>query len=208
MGKRVVDATIPLSPSLINMYCQANAAGDNDIIFNFDLEECELSNAHVLGYLSNLKIPFWIENHSPEFLLEYIRTPFFVGESNMILAHKMALETGMLDKELVLQHRALIFSLPKFIVQSSSATQERKNAILYDGLEESDHVFTDIGPNIAYLMQDSQLVIEQLRGDLFAFAYRPYYTHYFDEHIYGGDKLIKFFDEDHLLIKAIQPILQ
>lgn len=209
MDKKLTGATIPLSPSEINRYCKANAAGNNDIIYNFDISECELSHSHILGYLSNLKIDFRVSNFTGDFLIEYMRTPFFVGRSNLIDHHKRAIREQLIDQDIVSQHRALILSIPLFLVMSSNASEARKQ-LLTQEVFATDDVLPSIGPNFAHLVNDSEFIIGQLRENLFTFSGRPYYTHYFNEYIYGGERLINFFnqDVDSLLAKALIPVLE
>lgn len=205
MDKKVIRTTIPLSPAEINQYCKANAAGDNDILYEFDLRDCPLSNNHILGYLSNLKIDFIIRNAPMDFLLDYMKSPFFVGRSNLVHEHKRAIFHETVGREIIHQHRALFFSLPLFIVMSSNASQETKD-LLTKEVKRYDTRYEWVGPNVAHLMNDSEFLLSQIRHQLFEFE-RPYLTYYFDEYIYGGERLIKFFDEDNLLMRAIGPLL-
>lgn len=86
--RRRIHTTIPLAPSLINEYCKDKRDPSSDgIVFVFDIKECPLKSEHILGYLANLKVDFRVVNIDEEFLVRYMQTDFFVGNSNLIQHH-------------------------------------------------------------------------------------------------------------------------
>lgn len=232
MEKRIIKTTIPLSPSLINEYCKGNASGDNGIMFEFDIADSSLTPAHILGYLSNLKIDFLVTGFDNAFFLEYLRTPFLVGKSNLTRLHANLL-TWRFTKELhfdtlydynklyesvpeeVLEEQAtLLSSLPLFLVESADAPGPVKAELLRCDVKESDEVFDNVGVNFVHLIEDNELLLKLLFMEVGDFAMKggsefTYYTHYFDKYIYGGDKLIQFFidNPDNLLLEAITTLL-
>jgi len=210
MEKRIIQTTIPLSPSEINEYCRANASGNNDIIFKFDLKDCSLKPAHILGYLSNLKIDFLVTNFTTEFLVEYMKTPFLVGRSNLsqlhadvllAKAHVQTLEdpdmwSSSILKAIpdsVIEHQMdVIRSLPLFLIESSDAPGPVKNPIVGETQHEVGGPVEGVGVNFVHLIEHDEVLLSLVSDTLLDFN-RSYYTYYFDEYIYGGDRLIQFF---------------
>lgn len=219
---KIIPVQVPLSPSEINMYCQANARGDNDILFEFDLERCPLKPAHVLGYLSNLKIDFRVVHYNLDFFVEYLRTPFLVGRSNLARQHanlltyrtlnttdgEVEFDYAAVPAEIVIEQMSVIRSLPLFLIESSDTEGPIKNSIVGETQHETDIVLDGVGVNIAHLVEFDDLFLRLVTDTLLDFKQR-YYTHYFDEYIYGGDKLIQFFvdNPNNLLSSAVQSII-
>ena len=227
MDKQIIPTTIPLSPSLINDYCRGNAAGAQNIIFEFDISESSLTPAHILGYLANLKIDFQITGFDSKFFLEYLRTPFLVGDSNLVRLHANMLTWRtqlVLEFETLFEHTALyesipdeviweqmmlLNSLPLFLIESSDAPGPIKNPLVGETQDEDDTIFDNVGVNFVHLIKGDQFLLKLVSPTLLDFKSKKYYTHYFDKYIYSGDKLIQFFIDspNNLLTTAINSML-
>lgn len=228
MDKQIIQTTIPLSPTLINEYCKGNAKGNNDIIFEFDISESPLTAAHILGYLANLKIDFRITGFDDAFFLEYLKTPFLVGESNLAKLHANLLlwkTQHILQYETINGHDALyvafenaviqeqmkvLNSLPLFLMESADVPGPVKAPLVGDKRDDNDDaVFENVGVNFVHLINDPEFLLKLVSPTLMNFEEQSYYTHYFDKYIYGGDKLIQFFidNPDNLLTSAINTLL-
>lgn len=209
MDKRIIPATIPLSPSQINEYCQANCDGDNNIIYEFDVSDCPLKPSHIFGYLSNLKIDFRVVGYDTDFFEEYLRTPFLVGESNLIEDHKNFLLDQSVPLSILEQQLAVLLSLPLFLVESSNVDGPTKNQYVGEDHRDTDERLEYVGVNFVHLIKDPELLLTVIGDRVYSFDDQRYYTYYFDEYIYGGDKLIQFFidNPNNLLNVAIESLL-
>lgn len=232
MEKQIIKTTIPLSPSLINEYCKRNATGEKDIIFEFDISESSLTPAHILGYLANLKIDFRVTGFDSAFFLEYLKTPFLVGQSNLSrlhanmlmwnVMHELEFETigdhqslyESIPEEVIEQQMELLSSLPLFLIESAEMPGPKKAEVLRCDVKESDKVFEHVGVNFVHLIEFKEFLLKLLFMSVGDMAMKgaedfTYYTHYFDKYIYGGDKLIQFFinNPENLLHDAINTML-
>lgn len=204
MAKQIIKAQLPLPASLINQYAKANRAGSNDILFQFDISQTEMTPKHVLGYLSNLKIDFLAVNVTSEFLLEYMKTPFFVGQSNLIDLHAQVLACEALKEDCTELERGippavsqdqleLMRSLPLYLIKSSNIGDAQKGDILGTRLNKVRESNPNIGVNFAHLASKDELFVRLISSTLYDFETQSYYSYYFDKYIYGGDRLIQFF---------------
>ena len=208
MEKNIILTTIPLSPLLINQYCRANANNNNNILFNFDIAKCSLLPDHIFGYLSNLKIDFLVKNYDDNFVNQYMSTQFFVGYSNLVNIQRDLLFSDK-KNHVVKQHLLMLQSIPLFLVNSSNVPQSIKRSVLKK-INIIKHKIPHVGVNFAHLIKQRDVLL-RLIGDQFCnFNDQYYYQYYFDQYIYGGDKLIQFFNDNptNLLLKAIDIILQ
>jgi hypothetical protein len=204
MDKKIIKTELPLPASLVNQYAKANRSGENDILFEFDLSQNDMSPKHVLGYLSNLKIDFRMANVTSELLLEYMKTPFFVGRSNLAEMHAAVLTCEQLEEgctgiekdiptSLKRDQIEFIRSLPLYLIHSSNMSEVQKVEVLGTQTPIVQEANPNIGVNLAHLVADDELFVRLISSSLYDFETQRYYSYYFDKYIYGGDRLIQFF---------------
>jgi len=219
-------ATIPLSPSQINEYCKMKSEGD-ELLFFFDISDCDLKPSHILGYLSNLKIDFYIEGFDTNFFLEYLSTPFMVGRSNLVPLHanlltwktqqRLSFELiktydflyNEVSEDVIYDQMLIIQSLPLFLVESSNISRSEKDRIVGDK-KYFNQKFHWVGPNFAHLVAYKEILLQLNATSFYDFSTQTYFRRYFDEYMYGGDKLIQFFIDspNNLLNEAITRIIE
>ena len=197
---KTLNTTIPLSPSQISEYCSYNSDG-NPMKVVFDIGNSKMINHHMLNYLSHLKIPCEVENFSAEFLRDYITTTNFLGETNLAKHHANVLyyqkygtpyfpevlaDFGLDDLEAFgsLKYN-VIESLPMFLLVSCGRLSSEKYV---KGGE-----MQTAGVNFAHLVPFPEFLLALIGDTIFNFEHQHYYSHYYDEFIYGGDKLIQWF---------------
>lgn len=223
MDKQIIQTKIPLAPSLINQYCKTNCNGEENILFEFDVSDSLLTPGHMLGYLSNLKIDFRVTGFDDAFFIEYLKTPFMVGQSNLSrlhanllmwrTQHELPFETitshdslyESIPQEVIDQQMQVIKSLPLFLFMSADMSDDIRNPFI-DDLVVNGEVFEYVGVNFVHLISFQEVLLKLVSSTLF--EPQIYFDHYFDKYIYGGDKLIKFFidNPDNLLHPVIEAI--
>jgi len=206
-----LNTTIPLSPSEISEYCEYNAAGTPmDVIFN--VVDSKMMNHHMLNYLSHLKIPCTIKGFSGDFLRDYIMTDNFLGDTNLAKHHANVLyyqkygkpyfsevldDFGSEDLEAFGDLKCeVVKSLPLFLLVSCGKI-DSENRVKAGKLKSA-------GVNFAHLVQFPEFLISFIGDDVFDLDHQHYYSYYYDEFLYGGDKLIQSFCDckDNLLLNV------
>lgn len=234
--KRIIETTIPLSPQLTNEFCKANNTNTNDIIFDFDVSQTSLTPEHVFGYLSNLKIDFRVSCFDNKFFMEYLKTPFLLGMSNLVHIHaEMLLYRALGDvlmedhgiplrmapiglyesipEEVIEQQLEVITSLPTFLIQSANVPDDRKELVFNSQgvtVKTSDREFEYVGVNFAHLFVFRELLMKLCSLTFMNLKEQTYYTKYFDEYRYGGDALIKFANDNksNLLLTGVDTMYE
>ena len=217
--QRILDVTLPLSPQN-----QVEYFKDKSILFRVDIPNSRITPKQCLMTLSNMRIKAEIKGVSPELLLEYM-TGKFVTEStnlakvcaNIILGYKfqrMPYEDVAGDfsldqytdfifdnSELLKDWINLIDSIPLYLAVCSQSFMDKE-----EGEEFKKHLvkiegpLPTIGANLSQILALPEfLVLFNIGNDYADLLIHPYYTHYFDEYIYGGDRLISFLASDKYL---------
>lgn len=206
----IIETTLPLSPSKIAEYCEQNALGSPAKVI-FDINNCQMINHHIFNYLAHLKISCDIIGFDHTFLYDYIMTSNFIGNTNLAKHHANVLyyqkygipyfEDVLGEFDIDSLHRMkcvytdVIDSLPLFLLKSCDKLEISENAITttkrYSGI------------NFAHLIQFPEFLVSYLGDKIFDMSNQKYYTHLFDDYLYGGDKLIQSFldNPDNLLLK-------
>jgi len=207
---KTIKSTLPLSPSTIAEYCSHNVKGETiDVIF--DISDCRMLNHHILNYLAHLKIPCTVIGFDTIFLYEYITTSNYLGNTNLAKHHANVLyyqkygipyfddvltefNLESLDRMVKLS-TDIIDSLPLFLLASCEKLEISENDI--------KHGKNYTGVNFAHLAEFTEFFVSYLADNIFVMSNQKYYSHFFDEYIYGGDKLIQSFidNPDNLLLK-------
>lgn len=192
-------STIPLLPATIIKYTTGNAAG-LDYYIELDLKNVKLSMNHLFNYISHLKIDCEFLNIDKEFFIEYIRTPYMIGNSNMIKYYMNALYYTKY-RRLYFEDLELKLDYSEFILTDHIRLLESLPLFLLNHIENSDKInkfnhtseILDIGINFVHIIKYDSFLIELLNDSIFDISLMKYYNHYFDKSIYDGHKLIKYF---------------
>jgi len=204
--------TIPLSPSEIATFCEQNAEG-TPMSVTFDIGKSKMINEHMLNYLSHLKISCKIDNFDAVFLTDYIATKNFLGNTNLAKHHANVLyfqkygepyfydvlEEFNIDELKTVPYigSKVIRSLPLFLLVSCDKI-EKDERFVRKGL------MPFAGVNLAHLIQFPEFLLSYVGDKVFTLDKQSYFEHYYDEFIYGGDKLIQHFLDhpDNLLMNV------
>lgn len=217
--QRVLDVTLPLSPQN-----QVEYFKDKSILFRVDIPNSRITPKQCLMTLSNMRIKAEIKGVTPELLLEYMTGKFVVETvnlakicANIILGYKFqrmpyedVAEHFSLDQytDFIFDNRELlddwikiIHSVPLYLAISSKSFMDQEDGeALKNELTKQDEPFATVGANLSQVLALPEfLVLFNVNNDYTDLLARPYYTHYFDEYIYGGDKLISFLASDKYL---------
>ena len=220
----IIKTTIPISPNLINNFCMLNATGYNDTLFEFDISDSPLSAEHILGYLSNLKINFRVVGFDDEFLMQYTKTSFMVGHSNLVDHHANLLSTFVTADHYIVpestidytqlhlkyaaelnQQLDFIHNIVPFLISVSSIDSKLKQHLLGDNVTIDDNKLSGVGVNIARLTEIKEALLLIAGNKAIDIKNSTYYTHHYDEYIYDGNKLINYFilNNDCLLLSVV-----
>ncbi len=191
----IIKTTIPLSPELINIYTKNNKENNQNILFDFNIQQSELSNKHIIGYLSHLKIDFNVYNFTKDFLYEYMTSNFYLGKSNLIEEHLIYLSQH--SNELTQEQFKFINSFPLLLIHSIYP----KNKHIDNIINNTNYIKNKnplIGVNISHFINYSNELLLSLIGDkIYNFKEQYYYNYYFDNHLYDNKKLIQLFIENN-----------
>lgn len=192
-------STVPLLPNTILKYTTGNANG-MDYVIELDLKNTKLSMDHLFNYISHLKINCEFLNIDKEFVIEYIRTPYMIGNSNMIKYYMNALYYTKY-KKIYFEDLELTLDYSEFVLTNDIKLFQSLPIFLLNHVENSDKTYTfdhtaeilDIGINFVHIIKHDSFLIELLNDDIFDTSTMKYYNYYFDNSIYDGHKLIKYF---------------
>lgn len=219
-----IKTQLPLSPQLINQYTIANNKGNNNICFDFDTTTTTMKPKHIVGYLSNLKIPHNIYNFDHEFLYQYMTTPHMTGVSNMIDIHASVIcyrvSTNVRHISDTTFHH---FNLRKFVLDNLETIDMQIKFIRsmvgfllssVDGYRTDDKIIDStmypmIGTNLAHLIKIPEMFLQISAETLYDINSRTYYSKHCDEYSYGGKKLIQYFidSSDNLLHSVVDGLI-
>ncbi len=216
---KILEVTLPLSPQH-----QVEYFKDKSIQFRVDIPNSRITPKQCLMTLSNMRIKAEIKGVTPELLLEYMTGKFVVETvnlakicANIILGykfHRMPYEDVIGDfsldqytdfifdnKELLDDWVQLILSVPLYLATSSNSFMEKQDCEdLKSELTKVEGPLPTVGANLSQVLALPEfLLLFNVNNDYYDLLARPYYTHYFDEYIYGGDKLISFLASDKYL---------
>lgn len=210
--QRILEATLPLSPQNQIEYFK-----DKSILFRIDIPNSRITPKQCLMTLSNMRIKAEVKGVTPELLLEYMTGNFVVETTNLakicaniLLGYKFqnmpytdveehfSLENYadfiVENKQMLDDWCQIINSIPLYLAMSSTAFLEKEES--EDLKKELFHIpgkLTTIGANLSQVLALPEfLVLFNMGNDYMDILARPYFDYYFDEYIYGGDKLISF----------------
>ncbi len=214
--QRILDVTLPLSPQH-----QVEYFKDKSILFRVDIPNSRITPKQCLMTLSNMRIKAEIKGVTPELLLEYMTGKFVVETTNLakicaniILGYKFqrmpyadVAEQFSLDQytDFIFDNRELlddwiqvIHSIPLYLATTSKSFLEKEDCEAFKNeLTKIDGPLANVGANLSQVLALPEfLVLFNVNNDYTDLLARPYYTHYFDEYIFGGDRLISFLASD------------
>lgn len=223
--RRVIETTLPLSPQN-----QIEFFKDKSILFRVDVGSSKLTPKQCLAVLSNMKIEAEIKDVSPELMKEYMTMSLVVPTTNLakiyaniVTGYKLGVmfypevaDFFTLDQyaqfivdnhEMIEKHCALLRSIPLFLlINSQSFVSQESLDNIKDRVNHVEDRVPEVGLNISQLVAlpnflSNFFTEEELQCTLIA----PYYDYYFDDYVYGGDRLIKFMaSKEHQSDFAIQ----
>jgi hypothetical protein len=209
--QRILDVTLPLTPQHQIEYFK-----DKSILFRVDIASSKITPKQCFMTLSNMKIKAEIKDVTPELITEYMTGNFVVETTNMaqicaniILGYKHQ-RTPYLEVEdqfsleeytdYIIENQGmiekwckLISSIPLYLITSTKYLSEEEIDLLKTTLPREEGRLPELGVNISQVLAlpdflTNYFSIEEMND----ISSQTYYPHYFDEYIYGGDRLISF----------------
>ncbi|WPU65626.1 hypothetical protein [Peredibacter starrii] len=218
-NQRILDVTLPLSPQNQIEYFK-----DKSILFRIDMANSRITPKQCFMTLSNMRIKAEIGNITPAVLEEYMTANFVIETTNLpqiianiILGYKyqrmpyvdveshFSLENYanfiVNHEEMIQQWCGLINSIPLYLIMSTNKIHSEDEIKQW----KLDHPkvegkIPNIGVNISQLLAlPDFLSLFFDPTEMKTLLQHPYFPYYFDEYIYGGEKLINFLaTEKHL----------
>lgn len=214
--QRILEVTLPLSPQNQIEYFK-----DKSILFRVDIPNSKITPKQCLMTLSNMRIKAEIKGVTPELLKEYMTGSFVVETTNLakicaniILGYKFqnmpysdveehfSIEDYadfIVENKLMLDDWCdVIKSVPLYLAVSSTSFMEKEDIEEFKKqITTIDSKLPTVGANLSQVLALPEfMVLFNMRHDFMDILAKPYYSHYFDEYIYGGDKLISFIASD------------
>ncbi len=216
--QRIIDVTLPLSPQHQIEYFK-----DKSILFRVDIKNSRISPKQCLMTLSNMRLKAEVQGVTPELLKEYMTGNFVVETTNLakitanvIFGYKyqempytdvqndFSLEDYahfiVDNQEMIEQWCNLIKSIPLYLAMSATKfLDEETLELLRQELPKVEGRLPAIGANLSQVLALPEfLVMFNTDDDLKNLMSQSYYPYYFDEQVYGGEKLISFLaSENH-----------
>lgn len=209
---RIIDVTLPLSPQHQIEYFK-----DKSILFRVDIKNSRISPKQCLMTLSNMRLKAEVQGITAELLKEYMTGNFVVETTNLakitaniIFGYKyqempytdvqndFSLEDYahfiVDNQEMIEQWCNLIKSIPLYLAMSATKfLDEETLELLRQELPKVEGRIPAIGANLSQVLALPEfLVMFNTDDDLKNLMSQSYYPYYFDEQIYGGEKLISF----------------
>lgn len=214
--QRILEVTLPLSPQNQIEYFK-----DKSILFRVDIPNSRITPKQCLMTLSNMRIKAEIKGVTPELLKEYMTGSFVVETTNLakicaniILGYKFqnmpysdveehfSLEDYadfIVENKLMLDDWCdVIQSIPLYLAVSSTSFMEKEDIEEFKKqITTIDSKLPTVGANLSQVLALPEfLVLFNMRNEFMDILAKTYYSHYFDEYIYGGDRLISFIASD------------
>jgi hypothetical protein len=223
----LIETTLPLSPEH-----QMLMFNDRETLFNVDIGKSPITPQQCLLTLSNMRITASIKDVSVELMQIYMRSKYVVQTTNLhkIFAniitgykHGKLFYTDVTDDFTLDQYAEFIFengealdqwcqvleSIPLYLMMCSDdlISKEAKDN-LFAKIKKIDGPLEHVGANLSQLVSLPHFLnlfyVEQDTNEMLT---KPYFTHYFDQYICGGEKLIQFLaSEEHQSIFALETL--
>lgn len=210
--QNLIDATLPLSPQN-----QIKFFKDKSLVFNIDMENSRLTTKQCFLTLSNMKIKSRIKDVDVDIMKEYMTVSHMVNTTNLakicaniITGYKFGemYYTDVQDDFTIDQYARFIVdnhpmieqwcevirSIPLFLMLNCNNFLEEKSVEnLYKGIKRVEGKVDGVGLNISQVIAlPDFLKLFFSHCELRHMLTMPYYNYYFDDSVYGGDKLIHF----------------
>lgn len=214
---KVIETTLPLSPQNQIAYFKSKKPGEEPIQFLIDVEGSKLNIKQCLMMVSNMKLKVNFKKVTKELMKEYM-TASFVVESDTLAKIYANIMTGATtghmyyqdmdgvfsiddvaefiaeNVEIIEKHAHVLNSIPLFLLINSEnfLSDEKKEKVKSD-LTYSKEKIDGVGVNISQAVSLPDFLDHYLKPQyVINMLQQPYYNYYFDEYIYGGDRLIRF----------------